>query len=107
MVAAATYELREASCDSEPEVVRAIFALSAGGAPTLVAENGEELGLRAVGLFDSDRDGGLELITGHGRFDHGMNLATTYVAYRDLGARPAADAGPVTDVDFSTYFGCD
>ena len=76
-------------------------------APTLVATNDEELGLVAKALFDSDRDGGLELITGHGRFDHGMSLETSYVAYRDLGARPAADAGPVTDVDFSTYFGCD
>lgn len=107
MVVAATFELRDASCDPEPTVVRAIFALPGRGAPTLVATNDEELGLVAKALFDSDRDGGLELITGHGRFDHGMSLETSYVAYRDLGARPAADAGPVTDVDFSTYFGCD
>lgn len=107
MVVAATFELRDASCDPVPTVVRAIFALPGRGAPTLVATSDEELGLVAKALFDSDRDGGLELITGHGRFDHGMSLETSYVAYRDLGARPAADAGPVTDVDFSTYFGCD
>ncbi|MBK9033418.1 MAG: hypothetical protein IPL61_19455 [Myxococcales bacterium] len=107
MVAAATYELREASCDPAPEVVRAIFALPATGAPTLVAEVDEELGLRAVGLFDSDRDGHVELITGHGRFDHGMSLETSYVGYRDLGPRAAPPDGPATDVAFSTYFGCD
>lgn len=107
MVVAATFVLRDASCDPDPTVVRAVFALPGRGAPTLVATNDEELGLVAKGLFDSDRDGGLELITGHGIFDHGMNLATSYVGYRDLGARPTSAGGPATDVEFRTYLGCD
>ena len=107
MVMAAQYELREASCDSEPEMVRAVFALPASGAPTVVAELDLELGPRAVGLFDSDRDGHLELITGHGRFDHGMSLATSYVGYLDLGPRAPTPEGPAIGVEFSTYYGCD
>lgn len=107
VVVAAAFVLRDASCDPDPTVVRAVFALPGRGVPTLVATNDEELGLVAKGLFDSDGDGGLELITGHGIFDHGMNLATSYGAYRDLGARPASPDGPATDVEFRTYLGCD
>lgn len=113
VVAAATVNTDD-GCGSEPEVRRAVFALG-GAAPRLVTVFEGEDGLGTVGLFDSDHDGHVELVTGQGRFDHGMTLHASYVAYLDAAPEPdaatapaaGADVGPAASIDFSIYFGCD